>query len=92
MIEFRGAGPIEFGERLDTVIDIYSAAMRPPADQLPGRKAIMRNHGTSPFPVLFLEWRDAPLVPGDGEPRIVGFAYGFAARRASGGTTSSTWS
>ncbi|GGP07872.1 GNAT family N-acetyltransferase [Nonomuraea glycinis] len=79
MIEFRGAGPIEFGERLDTVIDIYSAAMRPPADQLPGRKAIMRNHGIYPyFQCYFAEWRDAPFgVRGTAEPRIVGFAYGF---------------
>ncbi len=79
MIEFRGAGPIEFGERLDTVIDIYAAAMRPPADQIPGRTAIMRNHGTYPyFQCYFAEWRDAPLgVQGAAAPRIVGFAYGF---------------
>ncbi|HLU75002.1 MAG TPA: GNAT family N-acetyltransferase [Nonomuraea sp.] len=73
MIEFRGAGPAEFAERLDTVMDIYTAAMRPPADQIPGRSAIMRNHGTYPkFQCYFAEWRDAP-----GGPRIVGFAYGF---------------
>jgi len=88
VIEFRGAGPAEFGERLDTVMDVYAAAMRPPADQLAGRRTIMRNHGTYPyFQCYFAEWRDPPA--GTDRPdrqrepaRIVGFAYGF--RGASG--------
>ncbi|NUR92322.1 MAG: hypothetical protein HOY71_50320, partial [Nonomuraea sp.] len=59
MIEFRGAGPAEFVELLDTVLDIYTAAMRPPADQINGRKAIMRNHATYPrFQCYFAELRD----------------------------------
>ncbi|MEV0592699.1 GNAT family N-acetyltransferase [Nonomuraea cavernae] len=93
MIEFRGAGPDEFGERLDTVIDIYTAAMRPPADQISGRASIMRNHGTYPyFQCYFAELRapdyeisaNAPgshgaRGSGRGAPPaiIVGFAYGF---------------
>lgn len=73
MIEFRGAGPAEFAERLDTVIEIYSAAMNPPAEQVAGRGTIMRNHGTYPyFQCYFAEWRNAP----EGV-RTVGFAYGF---------------
>ncbi|WP_113703481.1 GNAT family N-acetyltransferase [Nonomuraea lactucae] len=59
MIEFRGAGPAEFGERLDTVIDIYTAAMRPPPDQIAGRASIMRNHASYPqFQCYFAELRD----------------------------------
>ncbi|MBF8187286.1 GNAT family N-acetyltransferase [Nonomuraea sp. K274] len=75
MIEFRGAGPAEFTEQLETVIDIYAAAMRPPADQLAGRKTIMRNHATYPhFQCYFAELRDSS---GATAPEIVGFAYGF---------------
>ncbi|WP_308164762.1 GNAT family N-acetyltransferase [Nonomuraea sediminis] len=88
MIEFRGAGPAEFVEKLDTVLDIYTAAMRPPADQINGRKAIMRNHATYPhFQCYFAELRDmsafgalsgsVSLDDAPGAPRIVGFAYGF---------------
>ncbi|MEU7833266.1 GNAT family N-acetyltransferase [Nonomuraea sp. NPDC049129] len=75
MIEFRGAGQAEFTEHLDTVIGIYAAAMRPPADQITGRKAIMRNHGTYPyFQCYFAELRgESEAYP----PKIVGFAYGF---------------
>ncbi|MET9240211.1 GNAT family N-acetyltransferase [Nonomuraea sp. NPDC051941] len=74
MIEFRGAGPAEFVERLDTVIDVYAAAMNPPADQINGRKTIMRNHATYPhFQCYFAELRDPSLST----PLTVGFAYGF---------------
>jgi len=73
VIEFRGAGPAEFTERLDTVIDVYTAAMNPPPEQIAGRKTIMRNHTTyHHFQAYLAELRDLP-----GGPRIVGFAYGF---------------
>ncbi|NRQ37669.1 GNAT family N-acetyltransferase [Nonomuraea sp. NN258] len=83
MIEFRGAGPAEFSERLDSVIDIYTAAMNPPPDQITGRKTIMRNHGTYPlFQCYFAELREASPEeeekrPSAQQPEIVGFAYGF---------------
>ncbi|MEV0312680.1 GNAT family N-acetyltransferase [Nonomuraea fuscirosea] len=78
MIEFRGAGPAEFTERLETVIDIYAAAMKPPVDQIAGRKTIMRNHGTYPyFQCYFAELRDSSPDGAVTEPQIVGFAYGF---------------
>lgn len=68
MIELRAAGPAEFSDRLDEVIDIYALAMRPPPDQRQGRKSIMRSHGTYPiFDCLFAELHGKP----------VGFAYGF---------------
>lgn len=60
-------GPEEFAGVLDTVLDIYTQAMRPPSDQLTGRMAIMRNHATYPdFVCLLAE-----------APQIVGFVYGF---------------
>ena len=69
VIELREAGPVEFAARLDSVIEIYLAAMRPPADQIAGRQSIMRGHGTYPeFRCLFAELADG---------RPVGFAYGF---------------
>ncbi|MGW4426231.1 GNAT family N-acetyltransferase [Streptosporangium sp. NPDC004631] len=69
MIGLRRIGPDEFTARLDVVLDIYTAAMRPPADQLTGRKAIMGNHAVHPgFTCLFAE-------RADGTP--VGVAYGF---------------
>ncbi|SDI03249.1 GNAT family N-acetyltransferase [Nonomuraea jiangxiensis] len=83
MIEFRGAGPAEFTEQLETVIGIYTAAMNPPAEQIAGRKTIMRNHGTYPhFQCYFAELRDScPGLPGletpGLTPKVVGFAYGF---------------
>ncbi|PZG21548.1 GNAT family N-acetyltransferase [Nonomuraea aridisoli] len=80
MIEFRGAGPEEFAERLETVIGIYTAAMRPPVEQIAGRMSIMRNHGTYPrFQCYFAELRESPPGPGlpAPEPKVVGFAYGF---------------
>jgi ribosomal protein S18 acetylase RimI-like enzyme len=78
VIEFRGAGPAEFGERLETVIGIYTAAMNPPEDQITGRKTIMRNHGTYPhFQCYFAELHDSSRAIRDLEPTVVGFAYGF---------------
>ncbi|MET8143237.1 GNAT family N-acetyltransferase [Sphaerisporangium sp. NPDC005288] len=69
MIELRHAGPQEFAASLDTVIDIYTVAMRPPGDQLSGRQSIMRNHATYPdFTCLLAETTDG---------RVVGFGYGF---------------
>ncbi|MER7205989.1 GNAT family N-acetyltransferase [Streptosporangium sp. NPDC000239] len=69
MIELRRVGPEEFAVSLDAVLDVYTAAMLPPADQLTGRRAIMRGHASySRFTCLFAERADG---------RMVGFAYGF---------------
>ncbi|GAA3149515.1 GNAT family N-acetyltransferase [Planomonospora alba] len=69
MIGLRRVGPDEFVSRLGSVLDIYTAAMDPPAEQLSGRRTIMGNHATHPgFTCLFAE------LP-DGTP--VGLAYGF---------------
>ncbi len=68
----------EFSARLDQLITVYAAAMRPPADLLPGRKTIMARHAVNPgFRAL------AVTDDGTGEP--VGFGYGFH------GTTGQWW-
>ncbi|GAA3011256.1 GNAT family N-acetyltransferase [Streptosporangium longisporum] len=69
MTGLRRIGPDEFTLRLDAVLDVYTRAMNPPADQLSGRRAIMRNHAAHPaFTCLFAE--DETGTP-------VGVAYGF---------------
>jgi len=62
--------PGEFAARLDQLIAVYAAAMRPPAELLPGRKSIMAGHAVNPgFRAI------AVIDDGSGEP--VGFGYGF---------------
>ena len=62
--------PGEFTVRLDQLIAVYAAAMRPPAELLPGRKSIMAGHAANPgFRAI------AVIDDGSGEP--VGFGYGF---------------
>jgi len=62
--------PGEFTARLDQLITVYAAAMRPPAEMLTGRRSIMAGHAGQPgFRAL------AATENGSGEP--VGFGYGF---------------
>jgi ribosomal protein S18 acetylase RimI-like enzyme len=62
--------PDEFAARLDQLIAVYAAAMRPPAELLPGRKSIMAGHAVNPgFRAITV------IDDGSGEP--VGFGYGF---------------
>jgi ribosomal protein S18 acetylase RimI-like enzyme len=63
--------PGEFTARLDQVISVYAAAMRPPTDTLAGRRSIMAGHASYPgFRAL-----TAAEDGGSGEP--AGFCYGF---------------
>jgi ribosomal protein S18 acetylase RimI-like enzyme len=57
-----------FADGLDAFVAVYAAAMGPPADQLPGRRAIMERHATYP------RFRSVAAQMG---ATIVGFAYGF---------------
>jgi ribosomal protein S18 acetylase RimI-like enzyme len=67
-------GPGEFTARLDQVISVYAAAMRPAADTLAGRRSIMAGHAAYPgFRALVVAEDDE-----FGENRApVGFGYGF---------------
>ncbi|MGE5291089.1 MAG: GNAT family N-acetyltransferase [Micromonosporaceae bacterium] len=69
-IGWRELDDAAFADELDAFVAVYSAAMSPPADQLPGRRAIMERHATYP--------RFRGVAAWIGEPStIVGFAYGF---------------
>jgi ribosomal protein S18 acetylase RimI-like enzyme len=82
-------GPDEFLANLDACTDVYAAAMRPPAEQLPGRYTIMERHaGYAAFCAVAAITLPADGRPADGRPadggagggdvpRLVGFAYGF---------------
>jgi ribosomal protein S18 acetylase RimI-like enzyme len=63
-------GPGEFTVRLDQLITVYAAAMRPPAHMLAGRRSIMERHAA------YADFRALTVTEtGSGEP--VGFGYGF---------------
>jgi ribosomal protein S18 acetylase RimI-like enzyme len=90
--------PGEFVARLNQMITVYAAAMRPPAEMLPGRRSIMAGHATHP------EFR-ALLATEDGSGAPAGFGYGFhgaagqwwhdtvarAVTAAHGTTTAAAW-
>ncbi len=63
-------GPSDFVWRLDQLIAVYMAAMRPSAELLTGRRAVMTGHAANPgFRAL--------AVIDDGSGELVGFGYGF---------------
>jgi GNAT superfamily N-acetyltransferase len=62
--------PGEFTARLDQMIAVYAAAMRPPVEMLAGRRSIMAGHAAHPgFRAL--------LATEDGSGTPAGFGYGF---------------
>ncbi len=64
-------GPGEFTARLDQLIAVYAAAMRPAAETLPGRRSIMAGHASYPA------FRALIAAEDDGSGEAVGFGYGF---------------
>lgn len=73
-----------FLKRLGSLLDVYTAAMNPPAEQLSGRFTIMERHSAYPaFRAFVLERRRIPLrlpTAVSGRPpvgNVAGFAYGF---------------
>ena len=54
--------------RLGAILDVYTAAMDPPFEQLPGRRTIMERHATYPAFRAFVAER---------RRNVVGFVYGF---------------
>ncbi|MEO5874998.1 MAG: GNAT family N-acetyltransferase [Streptosporangiaceae bacterium] len=61
-----------FRRCLGPMLDVYSAAMAPPDDQIPGRHMIMQRHATYPGFRAFLAERRRPLGSS-----VIGFIYGF---------------
>ncbi len=65
----------QFLANLDALTAIYAAAMAPPPQQLPGRRAIMERHaGYTAFRAVVAT---LPLNGGPPGEQLVGFAYGF---------------
>ena len=60
--------PAEFTARLDQLVAVYAAAMRPPGDLLARRRSVMAGHAANPG-FLALAVTD--------DDRTVGFGYGF---------------
>ena len=58
-------GKAGFLTELDTLVEVYAAAMRPPREQVPGRRAIMERH--SQFPSFRAVVVTAPPTPGTGD-------------------------
>ncbi|MGP7996313.1 MAG: GNAT family N-acetyltransferase [Streptosporangiaceae bacterium] len=85
-------GKARFLADLDSLLEVYAAAMRPPREQLPGRRAIMERH--TQFPSFRAVVVTAPAAgdglgttpparngpgppPGTGQAPVVAFSYGF---------------
>ena len=69
-LSVRELSPGEFAARLDQMIAVYAAAMRPPAEMLSGRRSIMAGHAAQPgFRAL--------LATEDRSGKPAGFGYGF---------------
>ena len=69
-VSVRELSPAEFIVRLDQLIAVYAAAMRPPAELLARRRSNMAGHAGNPgFRAL--------AVIADGTDAAVGFGYGF---------------
>jgi GNAT superfamily N-acetyltransferase len=90
--ELLDIGKARFLAELNTLVEVYAAAMRPPREQVPGRRAIMERHTQFPsfraVVVLAPDGAAGPGAPpgsGDGPaPRagrgrlpIIAFSYGF---------------
>ena len=85
--ELLDIGKARFLAELDSLVEVYAAAMRPPRAQVPGRRAIMERH--TQFPSFRAVVVTAPAgpggppgngpgpVPGRGGLPIVAFSYGF---------------
>lgn len=68
-----------FQRRLGPILAVYAAAMRPPAQQLPGRHMIMARHASYPRFRAIVAERRGHLLPLGGT--LQGFGYGFTGER-----------
>jgi GNAT superfamily N-acetyltransferase len=71
-----------FVEHLDGLMDVYSTAMRVPAFQLPGRRAVMDAHVLNPAFRAVAATGPASVLGGTRNAEaVIAFAYGFHGRR-----------
>ena len=84
-------GKARFLAELDTLVEVYAAAMRPPREQVPGRRAIMERHTQFPsFRAVVVTAPAGPLGTGDGPGPPPGRASAeLASRPAAAGCRSS---
>lgn len=84
--ELLDIGKARFLAELDPLVEVYAAAMRPPREQVPGRRAIMERHTQFPSfrAVVVLAPDGSPgtgdrarPAPGRGRLPIIAFSYGF---------------
>lgn len=90
--ELLDMGKARFLAELDTLVEVYAAAMRPPREQVPGRRAIMERHTQFPSfravvvtaPRAAPGTADGPGPPpgsrpsaGSGRLPVIAFSYGF---------------
>jgi GNAT superfamily N-acetyltransferase len=90
--ELLDVGKARFLAELDTLVEVYAAAMRPPREQVPGRRAIMERHTQFPsFRAVVVTAPEAAAgpgappgsgdgpgpPPGSGRLPIIAFSYGF---------------
>ncbi|MDA2814140.1 GNAT family N-acetyltransferase [Nocardiopsis sp. RSe5-2] len=81
-LELWEPAPPAFVHALPALLEVYTAAMDPPPEQLPGRRTIMEQHARHPRfkAVLALRPAEAPGASGT-EAGLAGFAYGFHGHR-----------
>ncbi len=76
--ELLDIGKARFLAELDTLVEVYAAAMGPPREQVPGRRAIMERHTQFPSFRAVVVTGDGPgPLPGSGPLPIIAFSYGF---------------
>lgn len=71
---------VSFLARLDALIDVYALAMRPPPEQLAGRRSIMQRHAGHPAfrAVIVAAGSEGGDDDSGGNGKVIAFAYGFS--------------
>lgn len=69
MITITGLGVAGFTEIIGPAMEVYAAALNPPAGQLAGRESIIERHAENPAFGAF--------AATDDDGKLVGFGYGF---------------
>ncbi|WP_083934378.1 GNAT family N-acetyltransferase [Nocardiopsis baichengensis] len=88
-LELWEPAPPAFVHALPALLEVYTAAMEPPVEQLSGRRTIMEQHAGHPrFRAVLALGPDGAAAEADegtggasAPPRLAGFAYGFQGHR-----------